>query len=151
MVNSTMRDPTVEQRTLEWAETATWFREHVDDLDPLMPHEMGGTDQWDVSDSSGDRVGLAVVEPDHPSDVAGTDETVAWVHRIGVADDHQGEGFGRELLECIHEEYGVIKLEIDSRKPANGFYEALGMELTEEKYAVMNDGTEGTMNVWLLR
>lgn len=135
-----------EKADIHW-EQAFMFVSEVSDLDPLGPGEMMPSEYWVVKDAEGDRVGLAVVDPDHNG---GTQmgETVAWVYKLGVLDYRQGEGFGRALLEAIRDEYGTIELEIDSRKDANGFYEALGMDLVQENYAAMNDGTEGTMNVW---
>ena len=140
-------DPTVERRDLDWGQAAGWFSQHVVDLDPLTPHELDGADTWAVTDPSGSIVGMAVVEPNHPAELD-DDEQVAWVHRIGVRFERQEEGFGRLLLERIRDEYGTLELEIDQRETANGFYDALGLDIISERYAVMNDGTEGTMRVW---
>ncbi len=134
---------TIEQLDSEYGEIASWFAD-ISTLDFVTPHEVEGTDCWAISDGD-EIVGLALVEPDHPSSLH---DDAAWVHRIGVLDDRQGEGFGRALLTRLHAEYGSLELEVDARKPANHFYEALGMELVEERYAVMNDDTEGTLNIW---
>lgn len=133
----------IEQLDAEYGEIASWFA-NISTLDFLTPHEAAGADCWAIRDE-GDIVGMALVEPEHPSS---RNDDAVWVHRIGVLDDRQGEGFGRALLERIHEEYGPLELEVDAEKPANHFYEAIGMDLVEERPAVMNDGSEGTLNIW---
>lgn len=137
---------TIEKRDADYGEIASWLRQ-ISDLEFLRPHEAPNADCWTITDGE-DIIGMAVVEPEQSSEH--TDTAVAWVHRIGVLDDRQGEGHGRALLEHLHDEYGTLELEVDARKSANDFYDALGMELLEERYAVMNDGSEGTLNIWQL-
>ena len=143
-----MTGATVEKRDAAYGEVAGWLAE-VDTLDLVTPGEAAQAECWAVEDADGETVGMALVETGWPSEKNYEEnESVAWVHRIGVLDDRQGEGFGRVLMERLREEYGPIELEVDSRKPANEFYEAIGMELVSEKPAAMHDGTEGTLNVW---
>lgn len=128
---------TVVQREASYGEVMDVLG-RVDTLESVNPFEFSASEVWVVLDDN-TTVGMALVEQKGD---------VAWVHRIGVLDERQGEGLGRALIENIREEYGVVELEVRDSKDANGFYEYLGMELTEERYAVFNDDTEGTLNVW---
>lgn len=122
------------------------FLSEVDTLEMVRPGEFHMTDDVWVVEADGERVGMALVEIDS-NEVSEPDKDISWVHRIGVKDEHQGEGYGRELLEAIHKAYSPIELEIRVQKDANDFYKHLGMDLVSQRYAVFEE-EEGTLNVW---
>ena len=69
------------------------------------------------------------------------EDTQAKLRQMAVAEDLQGKGFGKILMEEVEKyltETGFKEIELHARETAVGFYEKLGYEVCSEEFTEVN-------------
>lgn len=87
-----------------------------------------------VGEIDGEIVATGAVQPTSAVDHHESEDDTGVVRRMRVAPDHQGEGYGREMLEALERrarELGFERLVLDTtprQEAAIGLYESVGYE-----------------------